>query len=218
MKIDIPLSHESLSMPMVQIGTYKPEWAKNYATNNAHLLELLANTTTRDYATFMPAGIKPKVLLHTKLSPMTEEYYVHSIFRSIDLIQYCVKIEHIKIDGIRSLSTLSQTSVWRNKEMINLPHIATWVFEKVLLPKNGNILSDSIQSAEGKDFWITRMADVFAERKYKVYALGIEKVSRKYICEEAHLITTIEEADEYYTEEPDYAGMFYRLLITKQTL
>jgi hypothetical protein len=84
--------------------------------------------------------------------------------------------------------------------------------------KNGNILSDSIQSDEGKDFLMTRLREVLAQRKYNVYALGIEKVSGKYIVEEVPKIATLKECSEYYTEESDYAGMFYRLLIAMKNL
>ena len=82
------------------------------------------------------------------------------------------------------------------------------------LPKNGNILSDSVQSKDGKRFWQSRLSEAF-ENDYNVYVLGI---TDKHHVVELIPVTTYAEILEYYTHDPDWRGQYYRILISNRVV
>ena len=202
----------SLSMPAVLSGTWTPPWAHTVESNQIYLqkIEKLNPVVVAEYK---PKVFEAQSILHVKLE--TEDfYYVTGIWEGEKAIQYAVNVAKIHIEGLHTIHTVSQTSVWRNPDYSDLPRFAPWVFWSYLLPKNGNILSDSVQSKDGKRFWQSRLSEAF-ENDYNVYVLGI---TDKHHVVELIPVTTYAEILEYYTHDPDWRGQYYRILISNRVV
>lgn len=137
----------SVSMPYLLEGTYAPTWAGTLDDNIKHL-QLLRERNPKQITTFKVGHLRRELpLMHCRYKNL-DVYYIDYQ----DCIQYCVEVEKYKTKGLIKLRTLSQTSVWRNKKFVGIPTMAKWVFDTVLMPINKNILSDSMQSEDGKAF------------------------------------------------------------------
>ena len=202
----------SKSMPMIKNGTYTPDWAKSNESN-AEFLSALKENKQSKVATYEIPGISCDLLKVRLLN--TDFYYVTGIIDGQELIVYGVETEAIKTRGLHDIHTLSQVSVWRNPDYGSLFRFASWVFYKILIPINGNILSDEVQSRDGKHFWATQITDALLNQNLHIYALGINK--SKYI-EEVIPIHNVLDIDAHYTKEPNGDGKYYRLFITTKLL
>ena len=201
----------SLSMPYLLEGTYRPKWVRTVDGNRAHLATLRQHSP-KQIATFQVATSKNAwPIMHCRHLNLDVYYVEHN-----DTIKYCVEVKALKTTGLASFNTLSQTSVWRDKNFNQLPGLAKWVFYNVLVPVNRNIMSDAMQSKEGRNFWSIRMAEALSSHK-NVYALmlqGKEAPDIKHIEQ----ITSVDDLDQYYTTDKDWSGQYWRLLITDKQL
>jgi hypothetical protein len=197
----------SISMPAVLAGTYLPDWAKDDASNKAYLAQMQASNP-REYTSF-----GKHTLYVVKLTNGNFQYYVTDLTDD-PLIQYSVLVEEIRTRGLKAFSTLSQVSLWRNIDYLGLPQFAPHVFWSVLFPKYKNILSDSVQSKDGKRFWLSRMSEAL-ENGYYVYALQMDN---KHFVSKIFPILSVDDSSIYYSDEPDSTGKKYRLFIVNKTL
>lgn len=196
------------AMPYIWEGTYSPPWAKNMADNEKQL-EFFESRHPKKVATYTSEG-DDWDLMYLKFGGQ-DIYYVSAE----GLIQYCVEVDEFSINDY-GISTLAQTSVWRNKAFSELDDLAKWVFFKVLFPKYGTVLSDDTQSIDGKNFW-SRRAKQAIDLGLNVYALGLYGSSDLTVCEIYQIFKT-KEMRQYYTEGEDKSGKYYRFLITKKAL
>ena len=200
----------SLSMPSVLSGTYTPDWALTVESNVKHLSEI-RKLGPSIAAVRQAPGLEDHQLFKVTLEK-EQFYYVTGIWEGVEAIQYGVSVEQIQTDGLHTIHTVSQTSVWRNPDYSGLRRFAPWVFWSFLLPINGNILSDSVQSRDGKYFWESRLVEAF-ERNLNVYVLGI---TDKHLVVELIPVSMLKEILTYYTNDPDWRGQYYRILISKE--
>jgi hypothetical protein len=198
------------AMPYLIEGTYTPSWAETIDTNKKFLVFL----KTRN----------PKLLKRHKVSDSVWELYTTQVngnqliwLEDSDVIQYCVEVKSLKLEGLVELNTVCQTSVWRNKEFM-LSGFAKWVFFNILMPKNGNILSDCYQYLDGKRFWHSRIQEVLtSKKKFFVYAVSIYGESAPHVYGLEH-VTGLKRFDEFYTDVDDLSGQYTRLLISDRIL
>ena len=206
----------SLSTPMVMGGTWVPTWALNVADNRTYLKKLKAKYPKK-FITYM--GVKPEQIIYHAVVNKTHEIF---FVQSNDLIQYAVVVDTIHTTGKISISTVSQISVWRNRDYPYTVSLPKWFFANVLYPRYDTILSDKEQTHDGKDFWTKRVMEVMDQLFYKgeqhIYALKIKDRSADYFVEEVHRIETLADLEKYYTQEPNEGGKKYRLLITKKPM
>lgn len=67
----------------------------------------------------------------------------------------------------------AQIAVWRNRTKAVVPAtLATRVFFDYLLPKYGVMITDALQTPDGKEFWVRRVTDAFA-RGLHVYYINL---------------------------------------------
>lgn len=201
----------SLSMPYLLEGTYTPDWAITLEVNIEHLEQLHKRHPKRIADYHMPMSKKVFPLMYCRYKNL-DVYYVEQFNR----IQYCVEVEHYETNGLVELHTLSQTSVWRNKNYGDLFGIAKWVFDTILMPKNKNIMSDSIQSADGKNFWGRRIMEALMEHKH-VYALWLYGASTLEVLQ-LEPLTSLDNLDDYYTTKDDLSGKYWRFIISDKDL
>lgn len=75
-------------------------------------------------------------------------------------IEYFVQYE---FDHFRGIKTITQIAVWANKGFplpaINGLSAIKWTFFKYLLPKATAIAADSLQTEDGKAFWMKRIGE-----------------------------------------------------------
>lgn len=200
----------SVSSPMVMSGSYIPEWAKTDLANKSYLKKLLAKPYTKKFATYLSSRKFPQDLYLSKLSKTKELFFV----KNEGLIQYAVEVDTIKTTGLVAISTVSQASVWRNIEYDYTVGLPSWIFFKVLFPTHATILSDSLQSKEGKDFWTKRLLETLQKGEKSVYVLGMLNKSSSFKVKEVIPVTDIADVAPYYSHEPSKDGEFYRILIT----
>jgi hypothetical protein len=72
-------------------------------------------------------------------------------------ITYLVHLQSEKLPALSS-SSVTQVEVWRLLTSPETRGIAPYVFCKILLKRSRYIVSDSIQTEKGKDFWIAMLA------------------------------------------------------------
>lgn len=193
-------------MPYEQEGTFTPDWADTPEKNADHLDYLLE--------------LNPKVITKYKKGTKNWEvnyvtdndldiYFVHDF----GLIQYCVEVETFNLTGELTLKTVAQTSVWRNKDYLGLFGIANWLFINILFPQYGTIMSDNIQSRDGKRFWANRVSDMLESN---IFVYGITMLNNK--TSKVNLIVSEDDTIDFYSQGSDYSGMNKRLLISKKKL
>lgn len=85
---------------------------------------------------------------------------------------YAVRYNVISCPGLPE--ACCQTSLWRDSASAQSVSIAAWVFFHKLLPRFGSVLSDGVQSNEGKAFWLRRCFEA-EELGYYVYAVHTDK-------------------------------------------
>ena len=203
----------AIAMPTVMGGTYIPEWAKTNDANHAYLKKLMAKPYTKKFATYLLYGVDSLQIYHSQLSKTKELFFVPIN----DLIQYAVEVDTIRTTGLVEITTVSQASVWRNREQFLTAGLPKWVFDTILYPRYNNILSDSLQSKHGRNFWSTQLADIFRARILNVYALGIKKYKGQFNVQSIHRVN-LGNVGQFYTDDPDSSGGFYRLLMTRESL
>lgn len=193
----------SVSMPYEMSGTYKPPWAKNKTTNASQLK--LFNSLNPEVEFIYKPGETGYEVQHVEFDG-NDFYYVEVG----GLIQYCVEVEALHLKDL-SIQTLFQTSVWLNNEFYPLAGLAKRIFYKFLYPKNHNILSDNMQSKEGRRFWAHRINESIEEGRH-LYVLKITGTITLKV-EQVVPILSPEDAFSYYTKGKDKSGLMYRFLI-----
>lgn len=88
-------------------------------------------------------------------------------------ITYYASVERVK--GYKGLTGTTQTAVWRSHDTESRGGLTSKVFFDVLLPQRNVLISDSIQTLDGKRFWLDNMKEALA-RKHDV---GVFDESKK---------------------------------------
>jgi hypothetical protein len=197
-------------MPYLSEGTYKPEWAKSKAKNAAKLRSLLQQVTT-PFATYSGAGVD--VGVYKVSNEDSDFYFVHDIIGDDpDLIQYGVHVKHYEFTGLLQGKTCGQVSVFRNSNYDPALGLPKWIFENVLYPKYGNIVSDNTQSSKGRGFWGSRIMQALESGKH-VYALELDESPRRLKVLKIDELHKPSDMSKYYSTDQDYPGYYWRFLI-----
>lgn len=98
-----------------------------------------------------------------KLTPTATVYRIGSQYFCLDLdfkqVTYYMKFEVGNNGKIGSY--VWQSLVWTNDSFEYTKHYPQKIFFRDLLPKFGNIITDSEQTWDGKRFWVYRIIDAF---------------------------------------------------------
>jgi hypothetical protein len=96
---------------------------------------------------------------------------------------------------------------------------ASWVFDNVLYPTYGNIVSDCQQSFAGRDFWFSAIG-LELHKGNHVYALELTLVKKKNILEVVNAIPIkhLDDVDQYYSLLPNDRGTAYRIMLSEKPL
>jgi hypothetical protein len=198
-------------MPYGIEGTHDPDWGAENVDSNADQLDYLLGKNPNILETFSK-GKNSWDLLYTK-DGLVDVYFVHDE----GIIQYCVEVETIQLTGLVELTTVAQTSVWRNKEYLGLYGLADWVFSTILYPKYDSIISDNTQSKDGKNFWGHRVSSRIEHNK-PVYGLELKGRNNRYTVNNVVPIEDVSDMRAFYTRGSDYTGLDKRLLLIEQPL
>ena len=199
-----------LAMPYMSEGTYKPDWAKSKAKNAAKLRSLLQHVD-KPFITYLIAGTS--VSVYKVSNADSDFYFVHgAVGDNPDLIHYGVQVRHYDLKGLIKGKTCGQVSVFRNRTYAPTRKLPAWIFEKVLYPTYGNIVSDNTQSAQGKGFWEARIADAIESGK-RVYALELDESPRTMDVLKVEEIVTLLDMEQYYSTNQEYSSYYWRFLI-----
>jgi hypothetical protein len=88
-------------------------------------------------------------------------------------IQYIVQYE-IKNSIMLNHQTIQQVKVWRNDLSHNVKGLAELIFFKKLLPLTDIIVTDALQTYDGKKFWFNRIMDAF-RLNLNLYSIDLNK-------------------------------------------
>lgn len=123
----------------------------------------------------------------------TEKGYYFIIDPDTDLLVYLVKFtrQNKKLIGG---SNGAQTAVWRALDSdISEGGLAKTVFFDILLPRFGTMMSDSVQTERGRDFWISLLGHAIKRNKGNAYLIdyGFTKIMSIEMMAELRVWTTM---------------------------
>lgn len=115
----------------------------------------------------------PKSVIIWSYNDHIHLYELKNTYALVDTIKftilYWVKYE-ITYSKFTEKQTVTQVEVWREKgEQQITSGIPKTVFYEILLPKTGNMLTDVLQTKDGKGFWLDRIGDAFKLGLYVYY-------------------------------------------------
>lgn len=106
----------------------------------------------------------------------------------------------------------TQIAVWRDVNSLISAGLASWVFRTVVLKDTGVIVSDGVQTDQGRRFW-TYQIKYALDKELFVYALDFYSKTLSRITRESEFS---EFASKYYGDDPKYRG--YRFVISSHEL
>ncbi len=198
------------AMPSVMVSTYVPKIVKTKATQLAFL-----KGRTRKKSAMESSLPAPYVLMTDHGKDNALWFYVASV--DGESLQYLMLLNPIKVvrpDGIK-LKSVYQGSVWKSSYMGFIkPDLPSEVFWGLLAVRTA-LISDSIQSEQGKSFWQRRMHEALA-KGLVVEALHFSDTNR-FIVKEVVPITASTDTEVYWTyeTEKDNYGLNWRFCIRK---
>jgi len=190
---------ESTSMPFLETQYYWTKW-DNSVSNRAWVAKMLP--VSQHVGTWECQNV-----FHCRQNDKASYYFVVQEGKAIYAVRYSVT-------ELKGLKATCQTSVWRDKDSPTAVSVAAWVFFHKLLPRFGNIVSDAVQSQEGKAFWIRRSAEALRLGLY-VYAIKTD-AKKILVVQQVNLSDTKWAAKIWSTTDQDFQNR--RLLISKTKL
>lgn len=129
-------------------------------------------------------------------------------------ISYWIKTEVHRLSAA-NVSGITQHALWRNTDDIATTGITSYIFFKILLPQYGAIISDGLQTQDGKRFWINRISEAF-DKELNIYVLH-ELAPRKLIkiLDQAEF-AKLNRDGQIWGKEPKYKN--FKLIITDKIL
>jgi hypothetical protein len=143
----------SLSAPFLLDEAYKPhKWVKESSNKENTALLLNSARLIQDYKESEEQGVNYS--LYVADTKSGETYFLYDLEDQISV--YVAEIE--KNQFIKPLhSAVCQVSIWRDKGAVGVMNVAPYIFWNILYKRYGSIISDSIQSDDGKAFWLRRV-------------------------------------------------------------
>jgi hypothetical protein len=194
------------SMPFIN-STWSPDFAVDSISRSKRLeiLESKGNIIVKKFTDFN--------LRNSIIEPSI--FYVKKKGKII----YYLELHDVKLEKLLNKTTASQALVWRDRDSPFSTSIVAAVFNDFVFPKQRSVLSDSIQSVHGFNFWATQVEISIRNGRF-VYVLEGESFDSGYLSMEVDRITAITDRSKLlnYTSYKTSDSDIFRFLISDKKI